>query len=96
MTGITQIILTGAESVAGFKGKLSRYNSLTFSGAASGVALQPGDQNLMSSLSIGNLAPVQTSPFTIEYWVRFKNLSFSNNIVHQNGQATIASPSLYG
>lgn len=96
MTGITQIVLTGAESVSGFKGKLTRYNSLTFSGSAAGITLQPGDQNLMSSLSIGNLAPVQTSAFTIEYWVKFKNLSFLNSIVHQNGQATIASPSLYG
>lgn len=96
MTAITQVILAGAESFSGLKGKLSRFNSLTFSGAAAGITLSPGDNALMSSLSVSGLIPVVTGEFTIEYWVQFKNLSFSNSIVHQNGQAVIGSASLYG
>jgi hypothetical protein len=96
MTAITQVILAGAESFFGSKGKLSRFNSLVFSQAAAGINLSVGDNALMSSLSVSGLAPVMDGAFTIEYWVKFKNLAFGNGIVHQNGQAIIGTAGVIG
>lgn len=95
MTGITQMVLTQSEPIVGFRGKIVNSNSLVF-GETAGELLVVGDTAKMSSLNVANLPAIGTQSFTIEYWVRFSNVQWIDDIVHVNGQAIIGSGSLLG
>jgi hypothetical protein len=95
MTGITQMVLTQSEPIAGNRGKIVNSNSLVF-GETAGTTLVQGDVSKMSSLNVANLPAIGTQAFTIEYWVYFTNIEFNEGIVHQNGQTIIGSGSILG
>lgn len=95
MTGITQMVLTQSEPIAGNRGKIVNSNSLVF-GETAGSTLVQGDTSKMSSLNVSNLPAFGTQAFTIEYWVYFTNIEFNEGIVHQNGQVIIGSGSILG
>ncbi len=95
MTGITQMVLTMGEPIAGNRGRLSIFNSMRFGETAS-TTLVTGDQSLMSSLTAAGLPALGNGAFTIEYWTKFTNIQFLDGIVHQNGQAILGSASVTG
>lgn len=95
MTGITQMVLTQAEPIVGFRGRLADSRSLVF-GETANSPLTTADTFAMSSLTMQNLTPIGSGSWTIEYWVNFRITEFSNSLIHQNGQAIIGSGSVTG
>ena len=95
MTGITQMVLTQGESIAGYRGSLANSNSLVF-GQGVSTSLSATDITLMDSLNLTGVSPLGTSTFTIQYWVKHSNIQFDENIVHNNGQAIIGSTTVVG
>lgn len=96
MSGITQMVLTQSEPVVGNRGKVSNYNSLIFGQDAFYSTIQYGDNAKMSSLTMSNIPAVGTGAFSIEYWIKYKNLAFNNIYVHENGQVVFGSGSVTG
>lgn len=96
MPGIAHVLISQSETIAGYKGKLSVNNSLLFGEDTFDLPLSVGDNSKMSALDITNLPAIGTAPFTIEYWVKFRNLSFIDPYIHENGQVIYGSSSITG
>ena len=94
MGGIANVLIVQSISTSQPSGKLG--NSLIFGQNAFNTTLVSGDSLKMSSLQIDNMVSIGTLPFTIEYWIKFKNLTFYNQFVHENGQVIFGGPSITG
>jgi len=95
MTGITQMVLTQSETIAGYRGNLANSNSLVF-GQNAPAALTATDVATMSSLNLSGINAINTSAWTLQYWVNHSNIQFNEGIVHNNGQAIVGSTTVIG